>query len=265
MLPLAAPGADREKRDTEKTTETTTTTTTTFTPESRTKVERFFDHFRDKPHGLPPEWTMKFKENEVPAAWRTSRINPGFMVTENERQYLVMAPPDLVAVLPAISGDVHYYVAGSNVVAVDRNYRVVDSIHIPTIKFMTDENATAETTTETTVTFTPEYRTKLERFFDRFRDKPHGLPAEWVTKMKMKEIPGTWTTTRITPGMTIPESERTYLVEAPSDLTAVLPASSGDVHYYVAGGNVIAVDKSYRVVDSVRIPTIKFTREDKDD
>ncbi|MES2920593.1 MAG: hypothetical protein V4819_03555 [Verrucomicrobiota bacterium] len=36
--------------------------------------------------------------------------------------------------LPAPSTGVRYYVAGSNVVAVDSEYRVVDSVQIPSIK-----------------------------------------------------------------------------------------------------------------------------------
>jgi hypothetical protein len=44
------------------------------------------------------------------------------------------APPELVKVLPAPASGVRYYLAGSNVVAVDTNYRVVDAISIPSIK-----------------------------------------------------------------------------------------------------------------------------------
>ena len=38
--------------------------------------------------------------------------------------------------MPAPAGAVRYYVAGSNVVAVNPAYQVVDSIQIPTVKFV---------------------------------------------------------------------------------------------------------------------------------
>ncbi|MES2657956.1 MAG: hypothetical protein V4689_05030 [Verrucomicrobiota bacterium] len=42
----------------------------------------------------------------------------------------------------------------------------------------------------------------------------------------------------------------------------VLPAPQTGVRYYVAGSNVVAVDTSYKVIDSVQIPTIKYTDND---
>jgi hypothetical protein len=42
----------------------------------------------------------------------------------------------------------------------------------------------------------------------------------------------------------------------------VLPAPTPDVQYYMAGGNVVAVDKSYKVVDSIQIPSVKITVDD---
>ncbi len=35
--------------------------------------------------------------------------------------------------------EVRYFVAGSNVVAVDKQFKVVDSIHIPSIKIEVDD------------------------------------------------------------------------------------------------------------------------------
>ncbi len=116
-------------------TTTETTTTTTFNPEARTKVVTYFDTYKTNPHGLPPAWVTKVKGRKVPATWRTSRISPGVVVTEEQRSYLIDAPADLVQVLPPSSQGVRYYVAGSNVVAVDSSYKVVDSIQIPTIKY----------------------------------------------------------------------------------------------------------------------------------
>ena len=111
------------------------TTTTTFNPQARTKVVSYFDGYKTSPHGLPPAWASKVKVEAVPTAWRTTRIAPGMVVTEDQRSYLVEAPADLVSVLPAATGGVRYYIAGSNVVAVDSKFKIVDSVQIPSIKF----------------------------------------------------------------------------------------------------------------------------------
>ena len=117
-------------------TESTTTTVTTFNPDARTKVVQYFDAYKTSPLGLPPGWAPRFKVKELPAAWTTTRIAPGVIVGEKERPFLVAAPPELIKVLPAPTGEVRYYVAGSNVVAVNQTYQVVDSIQIPTVKFV---------------------------------------------------------------------------------------------------------------------------------
>ncbi|MES2659078.1 MAG: hypothetical protein V4689_10705 [Verrucomicrobiota bacterium] len=114
-------------------------TTTRFTADSRTGVVKYFDAFKNEPFGLPPAWVNQFRVNEIPVAWRVSTVGPGVVVPELERRHLVEAPPDLVKVLPAPLAGIRYYVAGSNVVAVDRSYKVVDSVRIPTIRF-TDNN-----------------------------------------------------------------------------------------------------------------------------
>ena len=140
IVPLSAQTTETEKK-TEVTKNTdgsltkTETTTTTFNPESRTKVVKYFDTYKTNPHGLPPQWVTKMKMKEIPAGWRTTRIAPGLVVTEKERPYLVEAPADLVEVLPPAAMGVRYYVAGSNVVAVDKSYKIVDSIQIPSVKF----------------------------------------------------------------------------------------------------------------------------------
>jgi hypothetical protein len=154
--------AHAQSSTTEKTTEvqqnadgsttTTETTSTTFNPEARTKVVTYFDAYKTSPHGLPPAWATQVRVKEVPTAWRTTRIAPGVVIQEKERGYLVDAPAELIKVLPAASSGVHYYVAGSNVVAVDSSYRIVDSIQIPTVKFTVDGSPPAVvTTTEETV------------------------------------------------------------------------------------------------------------------
>jgi hypothetical protein len=116
----------------------TETKTTTFDPGVRTKVVTYFDAYKTSPYGLPPAWASTVKVKEIPASWRSS-IAPGLVISERERPMLVAAPPDLVKVLPAPASGVRYYVAGSNVVAVDSGYRVVDSISIPSIKIDVDD------------------------------------------------------------------------------------------------------------------------------
>lgn len=141
-LPLAAQGQKTEKstdvtKNADGSVTKTETTTTTFDTDSRGKVVKYFETYKTDPHGLPPAWASKVKIKEIPSAWRTT-IAPGVIVQETDRSYLVDAPPDLVKVLPAPNRGIRYYVAGSNVVAVDANYRVVDSIPIPSIKFVAD-------------------------------------------------------------------------------------------------------------------------------
>ena len=120
------------------TTETTTQTTRTFDPEVEKRVVKYFDPYKTERYGLPPALVTKVKVEEIPAPWRTSGIRTGVVVTEKERPYLIAAPPELVKVLPSPRAGVTYYVAGSNVVAVDKEYKVVDSVHIPSIKFVVD-------------------------------------------------------------------------------------------------------------------------------
>lgn len=124
----------------------TKTTTTTFDPEIRTKVVTYFESYKSNPHGLPPGWTATVKPQSIPATWRTARLQPGLVVAEAERPYLMAAPADLVKILPSPRGDVRYYVAGSNVVAIDGNYRVVDSIQVPTITYEDEDKIKMETT-----------------------------------------------------------------------------------------------------------------------
>ncbi|MEO7101547.1 MAG: hypothetical protein ABI162_19515 [Luteolibacter sp.] len=145
MLPLSA----QETKTTETTetsrtangtTQSTTTTTTTFNPEARTKVVTYFNTYKGNPYGLPPGYVQKIHVKEIPAAWRTSRITPGVVVSEAQRSYLLDAPADLVRVLPPPSAGVRYYIAGSNVVAVDSSYKIVDSIQVPSVKYTEDED-----------------------------------------------------------------------------------------------------------------------------
>ena len=121
------------------TTEKHTTVTKTFNPDVRTKVTKYFDTYKTERYGLPPAYVQRIKVKEIPAAWRTSVVAPGVVITEKERPFLTEAPPELIKVLPAPSPDVQYYMAGGNVVAVDRNYKVVDSIQVPSVKIVVDD------------------------------------------------------------------------------------------------------------------------------
>lgn len=116
---------------------TKTETKTTFNPDARTKVIKYFETYKSDPYGLPPGWVSKIRIKDVPVGWRTS-ITPGIAIQESDRVHLMAAPPELVKVLPAPASGIRYYVAGSNVVAVDPNYRVVDSIAIPSVKIQVD-------------------------------------------------------------------------------------------------------------------------------
>ena len=112
-----------------------TTTTTIFKPEAQTKVVQYFETYKTSPNGLPPEWSTQMKLKQIPAAWRTARVAPGTVFAEDVRPFLLEAPPALVKVLPPPTAEVRYYVAGGSVVAIDKTYRVVDSIQIPSVKF----------------------------------------------------------------------------------------------------------------------------------
>jgi hypothetical protein len=145
-LPLAA----QVEQTTEKTevtenpdgsvTEKKTVITKSFNPEVQTRVVKYFDPYKGEMYGLPPELVKTVQIKRVPKTWRTTRIAPGIVVKEEERPYLIAAPPKLVEILPQVeSAKVRYYVAGGNVVAVDENYRVVDSVQIPSVKIVVDE------------------------------------------------------------------------------------------------------------------------------
>lgn len=145
LLPLSAQVTEtRKKTETKENadgsvTEKHTTTTTTFNPEARTKVVKYFDTYKTERYGLPPAYVSRVKVKEIPAAWRTTTIAPGVVITEKERPFLVEAPPELIKVLPAPTPDVQYYMAGGNVVAVDKSYKVVDSIQVPSVKITVDD------------------------------------------------------------------------------------------------------------------------------
>lgn len=123
-------------------------------------------------------------------------------------------------------------------------------------KTTASSDGSVQQSTTTTTTFNPEVQTKVVQYFDTYKASPHGLPPEWAARIKVEKLPSAWTTTRIAPGTILTEDTRPYLVEAPPALVKILPPAQTEVRYYVAGGNVVAIDKTYKVVDSVRIPTV---------
>lgn len=125
-------------------------------------------------------------------------------------------------------------------------------------KTTTNPDGSVQQSSTTTTTFNPEVQTRVVQYFDAYKASPNGLPPEWATQIKVKELPPAWGTTRIAPGTLLTEEARPFLVAAPPALVKVLPPAQPEVRYYVAGGNVVAIDKTYKVVDSVRIPTVNF-------
>lgn len=120
------------------------------------------------------------------------------------------------------------------------------------------------TTTETTrtVTIEPEIRTKVVQYFEPYKTERFGLPPDVVTKFEVAKLPEQWRTVGITRGSVIEAENRTLLVKAPPKLVEILP-SYPDQGYnvFLAGGNVVVVDPEFRVIDSIRIPTITFTTD----
>lgn len=62
--------------------------------------------------------------------------------------------------------------------------------------------------------------------------------------------------------MVITEGSRPALVEAPEELVRVLSADEGQVRYYLAGNHLVALDAGYKILDAVRIPTVRLSGED---
>ncbi len=145
---------------------------------------------------------------------------------------------------------------------------------LPLAAQVTEKKSTTETTTDgtvtettetTTTTFNPAARKKVTTYFEKYKSEPYGLPPAWVSKVKVKQIPAKWRTDNMTPGFVIPEAQRTYLYAAPTDLVQVLPKADDGVMYYVAGRNVVAVTKDYKVVDSIAVPSVTYAGLDEDD
>lgn len=105
-------------------------------------------------------------------------------------------------------------------------------------------------------------RTKIVQYFDTYRTDPMGLPPGWTLGLQVNKIPAAWGNSRIAPGLVVAESERKYLMAAPSELIRVLPLRPLELRYFLAGNNLVAVDHNYKIVDFVQIPTIRLSDAD---
>lgn len=105
----------------------------------RTKVVQYFDTYQTDPLGLPEGCAARIGK-AVPAGWTAAGIRRGSVIGAEERQALVDIPAELVRMLPADGSTVRYYLAGSQLVAVDANYKVLDTIPIPTVRISVNES-----------------------------------------------------------------------------------------------------------------------------
>lgn len=105
----------------------------------RSKVVQYFDTYQTDPQGLPEGCAVRTGK-AVPAGWTTAGIRRGSVIGAEERQALVDIPAELVRMLPADGSTVRYYLAGSQLVAVGADYKVLDSISIPTVRIGMNES-----------------------------------------------------------------------------------------------------------------------------
>lgn len=104
-------------------------------------------------------------------------------------------------------------------------------------------------------------RSKVLQYFDTYRADPLGLPAECAARMRSGEIPGTWVNSAISSGTVIGGNQRTALVVVSEELVRMMPARKQAVRYFLAGSNLVALDSGYKVVESIRIPTVRLPEE----
>lgn len=105
-------------------------------------------------------------------------------------------------------------------------------------------------------------RSKVVQYFDTYQTDPLGLPADCAADVRPGRLPADWTTGIMACGTVITEASRPALVEAPEELVRVLPADEAEVHYYLAGNHLVALDAGYKILDSVRIPTVRLSGRD---
>jgi len=112
------------------------------------------------------------------------------------------------------------------------------------------------------VVFNAHARSKVVQYFDTYRSEPLGLPPGCAATGSGAGLPAGWNGPGISSGGVIPESERAFLVEVPVEMVKVLAAQSEvEVRYFLAGGSLVAVDPGWKVLDSVRIPTVRLAGE----
>lgn len=112
------------------------------------------------------------------------------------------------------------------------------------------------------VVFNAHSRSKVVQYFDTYRNDPMGLPPGWASGISGK--PAGWGNLEFVSGRVIPAGERSSLIGVPVELVRVLAAQSGvDVRYFLAGSSLVAVDPAYRVLDAVRIPTVRLGGEEE--
>lgn len=102
-------------------------------------------------------------------------------------------------------------------------------------------------------------RSKVVQYFDTYRNEPLGLPPGHAAAGHLGEIPVSWNARGLSRGGVLHEHERHGLVETSADIQRILPARQPEVRYYLAGRYLVAVDSDYRIVDFIRIPTVRLS------
>ncbi|GAA5117804.1 hypothetical protein JIN84_16870 [Luteolibacter yonseiensis] len=105
------------------------------------------------------------------------------------------------------------------------------------------------------VLFNSHARTKAVQYFDTYRTEPYGLPPSCVATRNPMELP--MDKIHIRTGEVVRENERACLLDAPDELTRMFPVQPEGVRYCVAGNQLVVVDDKCRVLDAIRIPTIR--------
>lgn len=111
-----------------------------FKPHGKARVVQYFDTYRNDPLGLPPGCL----HNGTSARWSEPVV--GRVIEERERIALVPAPTELARVLAAESKEeVSFYLVGRYLVAVDRNYKILDIVRIPTLRLGNEQDHVSDT------------------------------------------------------------------------------------------------------------------------
>ena len=111
------------------------------------------------------------------------------------------------------------------------------------------------------VVFNAHVRSKVVQYFDTYRSAPFGLPPGCAVRVD-DQMPMGWENPGIASGRVIPDSDRAFLMGVPIELVRMLAThSKTEVRYYLAGRSLVAVDSSYKVLDTVGIPTVRMGDE----